>query len=84
MYRIIPDEAVFEQVAALPAEALTAYADLLEVLTVKPWNGEPQHDDNPDAAVRRWHFGPNHCGQIVYLIDEREAAGHLLLVQWIA
>ena len=58
MYRIIPDEAVFEQVAALPAEALTAYADLLEVLTLTPWNGEPQHEDNPDAAVRRWHFGP--------------------------
>ncbi|HZE02831.1 MAG TPA: hypothetical protein VE155_13810 [Pseudonocardiaceae bacterium] len=65
MYRIIPDEAVFEQVAALPAEALTAYADLLEVLTLTPWNGEPQHEDNPDAAVRRWHFGPNHSGQIV-------------------
>ena len=81
MYRIIPDEAVFEQVAALPAEALAAYADLL---TLTPWNGEPQHEDNPDAAVRRWHFGSNHAGQVVYLIDEREGAVHLLLVQWIA
>lgn len=58
MYRIVPDDAVFEQVAALPAEALAAYAEVLEVLQLTPWHGEPQHGDNPDAEVRRWHFGP--------------------------
>jgi hypothetical protein len=31
-YRIVPDQAVFEQVAALPTEALAAYAEVLDVL----------------------------------------------------
>jgi hypothetical protein len=32
VYRIVPDEAVIEQLAALPPEALAAYADLVDVL----------------------------------------------------
>lgn len=36
MYRIIPDAAVSEQVAALPDEALAAYADVLGALEVTP------------------------------------------------
>ena len=83
MYRIVPDEAVIEQLAALPAEALAAFANVIDVLELTPWNGEPQHEDNPDGAVRRWHFGPNRGGQLIYLIDEHEQVVHLLLVQWI-
>ncbi len=52
-YRIVPDQAVFEQVAALPTEALAAYAEVLDVLQWTPWNGEPQHKVNPNASVRR-------------------------------
>lgn len=83
MYRIVPDNAVFEQVAALPAEAVAAYADVLEVLQLTPWNGEPQHRANPDAAVRRWTFGPGQVGQIVYLILDEQQEVHVLLVQWL-
>jgi hypothetical protein len=83
VYRIVPDEAVIEQLAALPAEALAAFANVIDVLELTPWNGEPQHEDNPDGAVRRWHFGPNRGGQLIYLIDEHEQVVHLLLVQWI-
>jgi hypothetical protein len=28
------------------------------VLRLIPWNGEPQHEGNPDASVRRWTSGP--------------------------
>ncbi|MGH3865324.1 MAG: hypothetical protein ACRDQ4_04140 [Pseudonocardiaceae bacterium] len=84
MYRIVPDDAVFDQVAALPAEALSAYAAVLEVLTLAPWNGEPQHEDNPKAEVRRWYFGPSQAGQIVYLIVEERREVHVLLVQWLS
>lgn len=83
MYRIVPDKAVIEQLAALPPEALAAFADLIDALGLAPWNGEPQHEDNPLGAVRRWHFGPEHAGQLVYLIDEHERTVHLLLGQWI-
>lgn len=83
MYRIVPDKAVIEQLAALPPGALAAYADLVDVLELAPWNGEPQHENNPDGAVRRWHFGPDQAGQLIYLINEHEQAVHLLLVQWI-
>jgi hypothetical protein len=82
VYRIIPDTVVSEQVAALPAEALASYAEVLEVLELTPWNGRPQHPANPNAPVRRWAFGPGQAGHIVYLILEEQQEVHLLLVQW--
>jgi len=82
VYRIVPDIAASEQVAALSAEALVGYAEVLEVLQLAPWNGRPQHQANPDAPVRRWAFGPSQAGQVVYLILEEQQEVHLLLVQW--
>jgi hypothetical protein len=82
VYRIIPDAAVFEQVAALPDEALESYADVLGVLALTPWNGSPQHKSNPDGALRRWTFGPGHAGQVVYLVLEDQQEVHIVLVQW--
>ncbi len=79
MYRIVPDTAVSEQVAALPDDVLAGYAEVLEVLQLTPWNGRSQH---PDAPVRRWVFGPDQAGQVVYLILEEQQEVHLLLVQW--
>lgn len=70
------------QVAALPDEALDAYAEVLEVLQLTPWNGRPQHEGNPEGAVRRWKFGVGQAGQVVYLIIEERQEVHLLLVQW--
>ncbi|WP_300010607.1 hypothetical protein [Pseudonocardia sp.] len=82
-YRIVPDESIFAQVAALPVEALAAYAQVLDVLEVAPWNGEPQHLANSDGAVRRWLFGPDEAGQVLYLIVEEPPEVHVLLVQWL-
>ncbi|MGH3938978.1 MAG: hypothetical protein ACRDTG_10145 [Pseudonocardiaceae bacterium] len=68
-----------EQVAALPAEPLVSYVEVLEVLQLTPWNGQPQHSANPDAPVRR----PGQAGQVNrYLILEQQREVHLLLVQW--
>lgn len=83
MYRIVPDAAVFPQVAALPAEALEAYAELLTALEVAPWSGPSHHAANPDGAVRRWSFGPDGAGQVVYLVLEDRREVHLLVVQWL-
>ena len=76
-YRIVPDQAVLDQVAALPTDALAGYAELLEVLALTPWNGAPQYAANPDGAVRRWHFGPDQAGQVNrYLILEDQQEVH--------
>lgn len=41
MYRVVPDTTVSEQVAALPVGALAGYAEVLRVLQLTPWNGQP-------------------------------------------
>ncbi|WP_027941149.1 hypothetical protein [Amycolatopsis taiwanensis] len=71
------------QVAALPDDALAAYADVLEVLQLTHWNGKPLHEANPDGAVGRWNFGPSQAGQVIYLILDEQQEVHLLLVQWL-
>jgi hypothetical protein len=38
---------------------------------------------NPDAAVRRWVFGPGGAGQVVYLILEDQHEVHVILVLWL-
>jgi hypothetical protein len=83
LYRIVPEAATFPQVAALPGEALAAYAELLATLQVAPWNGPSLHTANPAGAVRRWAFGPGDAGQVVYLILEDRREVHLLVVQWL-
>jgi hypothetical protein len=47
VYRIVPNPSTMSQVAALPAEALASYAEMLSVLALMPWNGTPQHEENP-------------------------------------
>ncbi|TLF78503.1 hypothetical protein FEK34_11820 [Nocardia cyriacigeorgica] len=83
MYRIVPDAATIDQVAALPIEALLPYSEILTVLELDPWGGEPQHRGNPDGAVRRWIFGPEGAGQLVYLVVEDRREVHLLRVLWL-
>ncbi|MFC8529896.1 hypothetical protein [Nocardia sp. NPDC057227] len=83
MYRLVPDQETFDQVAALPTDVLDDYLQLLSALELTPWNGEPQHLANPDGAVRFWLFGPAGAGQVIYLIDEPRRDVHLLRVQWL-
>lgn len=81
-YLIVPDTDTTEQIAALPTEVLREFAEILSVLELTSWAGQPQNADNPERAVRRWTFGPAHAGQLVYLIDDRAREVHLLMVQW--
>jgi hypothetical protein len=83
VYRIVPDTAVSEQIAALPAEALAHLAGVLATLELTPWNGRPHHEDNPAGAVRRWTFGPHQAGHLIYLIIDDQREVHLLLIQWL-
>ncbi|MGW4527856.1 hypothetical protein [Amycolatopsis sp. NPDC004378] len=82
MYRLVVYPEARDQIAALPDDALAAYSSVHDVLELTPWSGPPLHEDNPDGAVRRWNFGPDHAGQVVYLILEDQQEVHILLIQW--
>lgn len=47
MYRIVVDQETEEQIDALSYEALAPLAELLDVLTIAPWNGDPINNSNP-------------------------------------
>jgi hypothetical protein len=81
VYRVIEDDLVHEQVAALPAEALPCYAEARAVLEVAPWSGSPYRREKPDGPIRTLAFGSS--GGMAYPILEREREVHVLLVQWI-
>lgn len=81
MYRVLDDDLVHDQVAALPAEALTGYAEARTLLEIAPWSGSPYRKEYPDGPMRTLAFGGS--GAVTYLILEREREVHLLLVQWI-
>jgi hypothetical protein len=83
VYRLVPDRAVIDQAAVLPVAALPAYLEVLSVLELTPWNGEPQNRDNPDGAVRRFVFGPGGAGQVIYLVLDEPPEVHLLMLQWL-
>lgn len=68
--------------AALPTSALLPLFDVLTVLQVAPWSGEPHHKDNPDGAVRRLLFGPQGAGVLVYLILENTRQVEVVTLLW--
>lgn len=80
MYTVEIDGPAQEQLAALPADALAAYAELQVVLETAPWSGRPYHRDNPLGAVRTHTFGTS--GLATYLILEDQRRVDVLLVQW--
>lgn len=79
MYRIVTYDEAGEQIAALSVEGLLAYAQLLDVLQLMPWNGPSINSDNPDGAVRQWPFGK---GMATYLILEDEQRVDIIDVLW--
>ncbi len=83
MYRVIFDDSIPDQIAALPIVALPSFAEALEVLEFVPANGRPYNDDKPDGPMREWMFGPSGAGSITYLLIERQREVHVLLVQWV-
>ena len=82
MYRIVLDEETNEQIDALPYEALRPLAELLDVLSVAPWNGDPVNDAKPDAPLRSWLFG--RAGLLTYLILDDQHRVDLIRVVWVA
>lgn len=82
MYRVRTDDAVLEQVAALPNEALGYYAQVLVVLELAPWNGKPYKKDNPEGNMRQLILGTGGEGFVTYLILEDQRLVDILKVMW--
>ena len=81
MSRIVLDEETEAQIEALPYEALAPLAELLDVLSLTPWNGDPLNYANPNAPLRSWAFG--RAGLLTYLILEGQQRVDLIRVVWV-
>lgn len=83
MYEVDTSD-VNEQVADLPPSARDAFDELITVLSLTPWNGEPAAHANPEGSVR---FFPIHSasgdGFVYYLILEDDARVDVLTLIWV-
>ena len=80
MYRLDIDPEARDQINAVPARELKLLAEVFAMLELTPWNGQPQHKDNPDGEVRRVLFGD--WGIVTYLILEDQQRVDVLQVVW--
>lgn len=83
MYRVVTDEQVQQQIEALPADVLSATAELRVLLEVDPWSGALVNDRNPDGPVSILAFGAKHEGIAAYLILEDQRRVDLLQITWL-
>ena len=77
-YPVETEVAALDEVAALPAHALPAYAEPMTLLAVAPWSGDPYHLQRPDANMRTHTFGEGARGlAISHVLDHphRQQAG---------
>jgi hypothetical protein len=82
VYTVETDGQAQQQVDALPAEALTAYAELRVMLETSPWSGAPYRRENPTGGLRMQTFGAGR-GLVVYLILDDQRRVDILQVHWV-
>lgn len=82
MYSIEYLPEVQEQLDALPKEALASFAEVLSMLEVTPWSGDPYSREHPDGSTRAMVFGPDGEGLLSYLILEDQRRVALVIVLW--
>ena len=82
MYSVESEQRALEQIAALPAEALPFYAELMALLETAPWSGETYNRQRPDANMRTHVFGKHNQGLAIYLILDDQRRVIVLRVLW--
>lgn len=82
MYSVESEQHALEQVAALPADALPRYAELMTVLEIAPWGGEAYDRQRPDGNMRTYLFGQHDQGMAIYLILDDQRRVVVLRVLW--
>lgn len=83
MYSVETLPEALEQVAALPAEVLPSYAELMTLLEVAPWSGDAYNRQRLDANMRTHPFGNHSQGIAIYLILEQQRRVVVLRVLWL-
>jgi len=81
VYSLETDHEALEQIAALPSEALSPYAELMAVLEVAPWSGDAYNRQRPEANMRTHSFGDS-AGLVIYLVLEDQRRVVVLRVIW--
>jgi hypothetical protein len=82
MYSVEWEQQALDQLGALPSAAFPFYAELVTVLQVAPWSGEPYNKQRPDANMRTHTFGEHGEGLIIYLILEDQRRVVVLRALW--
>jgi hypothetical protein len=62
-YKIDIDPQARDQLQALPAAMLPAFADVITMFELTPWAGAPYVATSPDGNLRRLTFGPGGTAQ---------------------
>jgi hypothetical protein len=82
MYLVkLPDE-VRKQLAALPSTALAAFAEVMVVLAVAPWGGDPYNRERPEGNIRTVAFGEHAERLLVYLVVEHAREVGVIELMW--
>jgi len=83
VYQVTTDSQSGPQIEALPATALSAFAEARVVLEVAPWSGEPLIASRPESGLRTITFGPSGRGMITFLILDDQRRVDILDVLWV-
>lgn len=82
MYSVEWEQHALDQLVALPPRAFKFYAELVALLEVAPWGGDPYDRQRPDANMRTHTFGEHGEGLAVYLILDDQRRVIVLRVLW--
>ncbi|WP_327046479.1 hypothetical protein OG320_00770 [Microbispora sp. NBC_01189] len=81
MYEVQHDPLAEHQRDALPAEAQPRYMELLAMLELAPWAGDPFKEDKPEGNMRKKVFGG--CGIATYLVIEEQRLVYVVRIIWL-
>jgi hypothetical protein len=82
MYAVESETEALGQIEALPADVLPAYAELMSLLEIAPWSGEPFNRKRLDGALRTHPFGAHGQGLAIYLVLEEQRRVVVVRVLW--
>lgn len=83
MYSVEWEEHALSHAAELPADAFPFYAELVTLLEVAPWTGDPYDRQRPDTNMRTLAFGRHGDGLLIYLILDDQRRVVILRVLWV-
>lgn len=81
MYTITLDPVAEHQRDKLPVEARPHYEELLRMLELAPWGGDPYDSEKPDRNMRQQPFGG--AGMATYFVMEERRLVYIVRITWL-